>query len=139
MSGLTFKSPFTQHLGIEITQWQENSVSLQVQVKDEFLNAHGAPHGGFLCSILDVATALSGTFCPEPGRVRKALTLSLNTHFLAQASGDQLFISGEVIKSGHKIYYASAEITDSKQQLIATAQAVLKYTKGSESLNGVEE
>jgi len=139
MPELTFQSPFIQHLGIKISHWQENKIKLMVKVEDEFLNSHGVPHGGFLCSLLDVATALSGTFCPDPSRMRKALTLSLNTHFLAQASGDQLFISGEVIKSGHKIYYASAEITDSKQQLIATAQAVLKYTKGSESLNGVEE
>lgn len=134
----TFQSPFIQHLGIKISRWQEDEIKLTVKVEDEFLNSHGVPHGGFLCSLLDVATALSGTFCPDPSRVRKALTLSLNTNFLAPAAGDQLFISGSVVKSGHKIYYASAEITDSTQQTIATAQAVLKYTKGSEGLNGVE-
>lgn len=139
MTGLTFNSPFTQHLGIEITEWQENQVSVQVKVKEEFLNTHGVPHGGFLCSLLDVATALSGTYCPKDDRVRKALTLSLNTHFLSQASGDTLYATGKVIKSGYKIYYANAEISDSHQQVIATAQAVLKYTKGSENPDGVPE
>jgi len=137
MPDLTFQSPFTQHLGIKITEWQENQVKLTVKVEDQFLNSHGVPHGGFLCSLLDVATALSGTFCPNPDKIRKALTLSLNTSFMAQAGSQQLFASGVVVQSGYKIYHASAEITDSHQQIIATAQAVLKYTKGSEGLEGV--
>jgi len=137
MPELMFQSPFTQHLGIQITEWQENQVKLKVKLKDIFLNSHGVPHGGFLCSLLDVATALSGTYCTNPNNIRKALTLSLNTNFMAQASSDELFASGVVIKSGYKIYYSSAEITDSNQQLIATAQAVLKYTKGSEGPEGL--
>ena len=132
-----FPSPFTQHLGIEIVSWQENKVELSATIEDEFVNSHGVPHGGFLCSLLDVGTSLPGIYCPTPGHMRKALTLSLNTNFVGQASSKQLYITGRVIKSGFKIYYSSAEIFDANDQLLATAQAVLKYTKGSETLTGI--
>lgn len=129
--------PFNALLGFKVDEWEEGHTRISVSVKPEHGNSHGIPHGGFLCSLLDVATALPGIYCPHPDRIRRALTLSLNTNFVGQASSKELYAVGKITSGGYKIFHSSAEVFDSNDRLLATGHAILKYRKGCESSDGM--
>lgn len=129
--------PFNKLLGFKVEKWEEGHARIEVEVQPEHGNSHGIPHGGFLCSLLDVATALPGIYCPHPDRIRRALTLSLNTSFVGQASSRHLYAIGKITSAGYKIFHSSAEVFDSNDRLLATGHAMLKYRKGCENLDGM--
>lgn len=133
----TLEPPFNKLLGFVVEEWEDGHARIGVETKPEHSNSHGLPHGGFLCSLLDVATALPGIYCPHPDRIRRALTLSLNTSFVGQASSNYLYAVGKITSAGYKIFHASAEVFDANDRLLATGHAILKYRKGCESIDGM--
>jgi uncharacterized protein (TIGR00369 family) len=121
--------PFNNHLGFVVEQWQENFIKMSAELKPEHLNRSDIPHGGYISALLDAATALSGAYSDDPDDYRKALTLSLNINYLGQAQTNKLYAIGKVTASGRNIYYASAEVFDSLDNLIASGQGVFRYRK----------
>ncbi len=134
---MPLEPPFNKFLGFQVTEWSEGHARVTVDLKPEFTNSHGIPHGGFLCTLLDVASSLPGIYCPHPDRVRRALTLSLNTSFVGVAQTSQLYAIGRITSAGYKIFHSAADVYDSNHTLLATAQAVLKYRSGSEKPDGI--
>ncbi|MFA0812575.1 PaaI family thioesterase [Microbulbifer epialgicus] len=128
--------PFNDHLGVKIDEWQEGHVVISVTAKPEHLNSQGAPHGGFIATLIDIAGSYCGLYCPYPDRRRKALSLSMNTNFTGQAKTNQLTAIGKLTSSGRRIYYSYTEVYDSKGTLIATGQMTMRYRSGSENLEG---
>ena len=126
--------PFNQHLGFEIVEWSQGQTIIMATVNQEHCNHSGSPHGGFISTLLDAASALPGLFCDDPDRIRKALTLSLNINFIGQARGDELKAIGKLTGSGRKIFYSTAEVYDKHQTLVASSQGVFRYRSGSEVL-----
>ena len=120
---------FNNHLGFVVEQWQENFIKMSAELKPEHLNRSDIPHGGYISTLLDAATALSGAYSDDPDDYRKALTLSLNINYLGQAQTNKLYAIGKVTASGRNIYYASAEVFDSLDNLIASGQGVFRYRK----------
>ena len=112
-----------------VEQWQENFIKMSAELKPEHLNRSDIPHGGYISTLLDAATALSGAYSDDPDDYRKALTLSLNINYLGQAQTNKLYAIGKVTASGRNIYYASAEVFDSLDNLIASGQGVFRYRK----------
>ncbi|GAB3098810.1 PaaI family thioesterase [Aestuariicella hydrocarbonica] len=129
--------PFNKLLGFQVTEWKNGHVRIDVDAKPEHNNTHGIPHGGFLCSLLDVACSMPGIYCAKPNRVRRALTLSMNTNFVGQAKSSKLHAIGRIVSAGYKIFHGSAEVYDAEGTLLATAHAVFKYRKGSEDPEGM--
>ena len=127
--------PFNNHLGFVVEQWQENFIKMSAELKPEYLNRSGIPHGGFISALLDAATALSGAYSDDPNDYRKALTLSLNINFLGQAQSNKLYAIGKEMASGRNIYYGSAEVFDSLDNLIASGQGVFRYRKETSDTN----
>ena len=128
--------PFSDHLGFQVLEWENNHVVVSAETRPEYCNNSGIPHGGFISSLIDVATALAGVYCPNPTHIRRALTLSLNIHFMGQAQSRSLRAVGKVTRSGSKIFYATAEVYDSEGTYLASGQAVCRYRSGSEGPEG---
>lgn len=126
--------PFVDHLGIEIDQWQDGEVVIVAEVLDEHCNFSGLPHGGFISTMLDCATALAGVYTDDPVNVRKALTLSLNINFIGQAQTRKLKAIGKMTAGGSRIFYSQAHVEDLNGNLVATAQGVFRYRSGSEAV-----
>lgn len=80
-----FNNGFPALVGLHFLEWQEDRAVLGLQVRQEHLNLGGVIHGGVLATLMDVAGACAGTYCPYPERVRKAVTLSMTTTFTGQA------------------------------------------------------
>ena len=80
-----FDYGFPALLGFEFLEWEEGRAVLGLRVEPRHLNLADRVHGGVLATLLDVAGACAGTWCPYPDRIRKAITLSMTTTFTGQS------------------------------------------------------
>ena len=108
-----FNNGFPALIGLHFLEWEEGRAVLGLQVRQEHLNLGNVIHGGVLATLMDVAGACAGTYCPYPERVRKAVTLSMTTTFTGQA-GEGLI---RAIASASSNWSAGTSIREGALQL----------------------
>jgi hypothetical protein len=65
--------------------------------------------------MIDQAAAFAGLFCPDPARVRRAVTLDLDCRFTGQAAiGTRLSAEGRVVAAGRNVFFARTEVFDAE-------------------------
>ncbi len=128
---------FHKLLGYRQVSWEEDEAVLELDVKPGHLNFGGVIHGGVLTSLLDIALAQAGTYCPFPGRMRKAITLSLTTTFTGQCSSGRILVNGRKRAGGTRIFNSTGEVHDEKGNLLAIAEGTFRIRSGSEKPEGV--
>lgn len=128
---------FHSLLGYRQLSWEENEAVIVLELAPHHLNLGGVIHGGVLTSLLDIALAQAGTYCPHPGRMRKAITLSLTTTFTGQCSGGTIRVTGRKRAGGTRIFNSSGEVHDDQGNLLAIAEGTFRIRSGSEAPEGV--
>lgn len=128
---------FHQVLGYRQVSWVEGEAVIELDVQACHLNMAGVLHGGVITALLDVVLAEAGTYCPYPGRVRKAITLVLNTTFTGQCSGGAIRAIGKRRAGGARIFNSSGEVRDQNDRLLAIGEATFRLRSGSEHPQGV--
>lgn len=128
---------FQELMGYRLTDWREDLAILELALGERHLNRSGVIHGGVLMSLLDTACGYAGCFCPEPGRVRRAMTLSLTANFVAQVKGGILTAVGRKRPGGGRIFFCDGEISDEGHTVVAVGVATFRYRQGSEHMSGV--
>lgn len=130
-------SGFNDLIGFTIDEWREDYVCLGLVIEDRHRNRSGTVHGGVLAALLDAAGGFAGCFCTVDGNVRKAMTLSLATNFTGQARDGRIHVIATRKAGGRKIFFIQADVFDSEENLLATAQGTYRYRSGSESPEGL--
>lgn len=121
---------YNDWLGYKIEEWRLGFIKILLPLRPNHLNALAIPHGGILCSLLDIAAGLSGIFQAEslPNKNRRALTIALTSQFICQApSTGTLNVIGQQLGGGKRIFFASAQIFDQEQQLVAKGDGTFRY------------
>ena len=91
-----------------------------------------------LATLIDTACGYSGIYCAEPGRVRRAVTLSLHSQFLGAAElGARLTATGRRTGGGRRTFFSHTEVHDQEGRLIGLGNCVHQYRRGSEDPKGV--
>lgn len=127
---------FHEVLGYRQAAWEEGRAELVLQVRPHHLNLSGVIHGGVLSTLLDVVCAQAGLYCPYPGRIRRALTLSLTTSFTGQARGGQIRAIGILRSQGRRIFASRGEVLDEEGNLLAMGEGTFRYRNGGERSDG---
>lgn len=128
---------FHSLLGYRQALWVEDKAVIELDIQPQHLNLAGVIHGGVLTSLLDIALAEAGTYCPYPGRMRKAVTLSLTTTFTGQCSGGVIQVTGIKRAGGSRIFNSTGEVRDQNGNLLAIAEGTFRLRSGSESPEGL--
>lgn len=123
---------FQELLGVRVVDWEPDQVVLELTVGPHHLNRSGIVHGGVLCTLLDVALSFSGLHCEAPDQLRKAMTLSLSTTFVAPAKGAALRTIGRLEGGGRSTFMASGKVFDSQGNLVAMGEGSFRRRRGSE-------
>ena len=123
-------------IGYRITVWRQDYAELELDIEPKHRNRSGRVHGGIFATIIDTVAGHAGCFCPYPGRVRKAVTLSLTTNYLAQSDGARLIATARRTGGGRAIFYTDAEVRDEEGTLLATGTATFRYRSGSRTPEG---
>lgn len=98
---------------------EDGRAVLELDLHPYHLNVGGVLHGGVISSLLDIACAQAGLYCPYPGRIRKAVTLSLTTTFTGHANGGLIQVVGTLRSRGRRIFNSSGEAFDADGGLLA--------------------
>lgn len=125
---------YNDWLGHKIEEWRIGFIKISLSLRPNHLNALNIPHGGVLCSLMDISAGLSGLLAPEntQNNKRRALTISLTSQFIRQApSTGVLTAIGQQLGGGKRLFFASAEIFDQQQQLIAKGDGTFRYLDAS--------
>lgn len=128
---------FHSLLGYRQASWEESEAVIELELAAHHLNLGGVIHGGVLTSLLDIAMAEAGTYCPYPGRMRKAITLSLTTTFTGQCSAGTIRVTGRKRAGGTRIFNSTGEVHDDQGNLLAIAEGTFRIRSGSEKPEGV--
>jgi uncharacterized protein (TIGR00369 family) len=131
--------PFNSYLGIEIVSRENGRAEAALELAPHHLNRRGVAHGGVIGSLLDsaIGAAVISSMPPEWW----CATTTLSTQFHDGARSGRLTASGQVLRRGGRIAFASGEVRDERGRLIATAhgswhlwdrkpQAALAPTRG---------
>lgn len=130
-------SPFNHLLGFKLVEWREDYAVLELAIEPKHLNRSGVLHGGVLATLIDAVSGFAGCYCAVPGRVRRALTLSVTTSFAGQAKSGTVRAVGRKRAGGRSVFFATVEVVDAQNQIIALGDATCRYRSGSENPEGV--
>ena len=129
-------SGIQRHLGFRITEWRDEHAVIELEVGPHLLNRSGVVHGGIIALLIDAVCGHAACYCPYPGRIRTAATLSVTTSYIAAARRGPLRAVGRLRGGGRKIFIASAEVFDADDKLVAVGECTCKYEQGSEMPEG---
>ena len=115
------------YLGFRLIDWREGFAQIAVDLQDQHKNRQGGLHGGVTSSLIDAATGFCGVYEADTEKRRGNVTVSLNVNFVGRAKGTTLTCTAKLIRAGRRIYFASAEVHDEHDNLVASAEAVYAY------------
>ena len=118
---------FRKLIGLKTVVLEVGHSVIELNVSSEHLNSQGSLHGGLVATLIDHAGGIAGCLCKETGRMRKAVTLSLTTSFLAPVSSGKITATGRKRPGGRRIFVSTIEITDESGKLIAIGEATYRY------------
>ena len=117
----TRSNNFWRMLGIEALAAGEGWVRLRLPLRDELLNAAGAPlHGGVVAALIDAAVggALATLHEAAAGGTGQA-TLDANVSYIGAVREGAAIVEGRILKRGGTIAFGEAEVRDESGALAA--------------------
>lgn len=128
-SSLTPRSGYQQLMGYRLVDWSEGRAVAELIVGPHHLNISGVLHGGVLMSLIDTVCGYAGCFGAEPGRGRRAVTLSLTTSFMVPVTKGVLKAVGRARFQGRRTFFGDAEVFDGNGDLVAIGQGTFQYRR----------
>lgn len=128
---------FRALVGYRTQAWREGYGEIALDIRDDHMNSLGIVHGGVYAALLDAAFGQAACWCAVEGNVRSAVTVSLNTVFLATIRTGRLVGYGRVEHVEGRMATLTGEIVADDGTLCATGQAAFLYMPGSEHRDGV--
>jgi uncharacterized protein (TIGR00369 family) len=130
-------SPYTDHLGFVLLEWQENLARIALDLQPFHLNRNGIAHGGVILSLIDDTAGAAGNWCSVPGNVRLSVTVDLSVSFVARAAAGRLVATGRVIGGGRSMFFVRTAVHDEAGTLVGIGQSTHRRRRGSETTEGV--
>ena len=120
---------FMGSLGAKLVSWGPKHATIELNVTNVHLNAMDIVHGGVIAALIDTAGAHAGILCEETGRIKKAMTISVNVNLVGNISTGRLIASARLRKSGKTIFLAACDVSDEEGNLLATGEVIGRYGK----------
>ncbi|HVL64160.1 MAG TPA: PaaI family thioesterase [Actinomycetota bacterium] len=112
--------PVNRHLGFRIEGRDGDEVVFSWLVPEEYCNSAGGLQGGMLAAFADAV--LGGACALELPPERYPALAEMKVSLLRPVSaGTKLTGRGRVIKSGRRVLFAEADVTDDRGRLVARA------------------
>ena len=118
-------NPFAVALGTQLEQVDatEGRVALRFNPGPLFIQGAGVLQGGAITAMLDFAMAFATLAQIQDGQ--SCASICLTTSFLRPATAGRLKAVGQVTKRGRQIVFASAELFNESDVLVASATSTL--------------
>ena len=103
-----FTKGLNGRLGFDLAEWREGFARVTVDLDERHENRQGGIHGGVTAALIDAATGFCGIYEPDPDKRRGNVTVSLTVNYTGRPKSTRLTCTAEVLRSGRRIYFASA-------------------------------
>lgn len=113
------KIPFNRLLGIEVSRFHADGVTLRCQIRKELLNSHGAVHGGVTASLADVAVGVA-VHC-HSAVPRPISTVELKVNYLLPVKEGALYARARLLRVGSTLCVGRVDLTDRRSKTVGTA------------------
>jgi len=111
--------PFNNILGVDISRFHADGVTLRCRIRKELLNSHGALHGGVTASLADVAVGVAIHRHCEGTRPISTVELKVN-YFLPVREGT-LFARARLLRVGSTLCVGQVDLTNGRGMAVGTA------------------
>ena len=113
------KIPFNRLLGIEVSRFHADGVTLRCQIRKELLNSHGAVHGGVTASLADVAVGVA--IQSHSAVTRPISTVELKLNYLLPVKEGTLYARARLLRVGSTLCVGRVDLTDGRSKAVGTA------------------
>jgi acyl-CoA thioesterase len=117
--------PFNVLLGIEVSRFHSDGVTLRCNIRRELLNGHGSVHGGVTASLADVAVAVA--IHRHCAGMRPISTVELKVNYFLPVKEGTLFARARLLRVGSTLSVGRVDLTDSQKKAIGTAIATYMF------------
>jgi uncharacterized protein (TIGR00369 family) len=125
---------FSQIVDYRLLVWRPDHAEVVLEIGPKHLNRSGVLHGGVVATLIDTACGYAGVHAIEPGKIRRAVTLSMTVSFVAQVGlGAVLTARARRTGGGRNIFFSRCEVADGDARLIATGEGTYRYRQGGET------
>ena len=90
---------FANNFNIVLDDLTEESIKMHMELKEEYNNFYGRPHGGAIYALADAAFSIIGN---NSNNISVALDCTIHYHFSPNA-GEILYVEGKLISQTRKI------------------------------------
>lgn len=124
MTSLETLGGFVGRLGLRLAESDEDRVVIRWPVRAELLQPDGTVHRGVLCTVVETAASTAATsWLGDAGR---AVPVSMQMDFVADARDGELTATARPIHRGRSQQLWTVEITDQKARLVGRGQVRLQ-------------
>jgi uncharacterized protein (TIGR00369 family) len=127
-------SPYPSLLSMQLVDIGVGFAEIEIAVERKHMQLLGVVHGGVLASLIDTVAFWAVYFGIQRSD-QWYTSVDLKVNFLAPAVSGKLVARGKQIKVGKKICYASAEILDSKDKILAHGSSTMMILPHKEKLD----
>lgn len=113
--------PIAKLMDFSIEEVGEGRVVFGCVPDESHYNPIGMVHGGLVCTLADTVLGCSVHSLLEAGVVYTSIDLNVSYLRPVYADGSKLRAIGTVTKMGRRVAFATAEILDAKDRVVATA------------------
>lgn len=109
------KSPYLQHLGIEIVKFEEGDVEIKLKVESHLLNRNEVVHGGVYASVMDLIQKMHLRSVIKTNCHASSSTI----HFTAPLKNGTIYAKASIISKGYKTAFVDGFLTDESGKLVS--------------------
>ncbi|MGO2024468.1 MULTISPECIES: PaaI family thioesterase [Brevibacterium] len=117
--------PIGAHMGMEIAEVGEGTVTFGCQPDESHYNPIGMVHGGLVCTLLDSVLGCAVHTTLPKGTGYTSIEIKVNYLRPVSENSGPLIATGRVTKSGRRVAFAEGEVVDNKGKTVATASGSL--------------
>lgn len=118
-------APIGSHMGMEITEVGEGTVTFSCHPDESHYNPIGMVHGGLVCTLLDSVLGCAAHTTLPKGTGYTSIELKVNYLRPVTADSGPLVATGRVVKPGRRVIFSEGEVVDNKGKTVATASGSL--------------
>jgi uncharacterized protein (TIGR00369 family) len=129
------RSAFHAWAGIRLLRVSAGQVRIELDTAQHHRNLLGLVHGGMIATLADTAMGLAMRTKLEPGTTQ--VTATLHVTYLRPGRAGKIECIGRVVKVGHTMGAAEADVLDEKDRLLARGEATFIVLRGRPEREGV--
>lgn len=123
------KNTLAAQIGLEFTDFSDDSLSAKMPVDYRTVQPMGILHGGASAALAETLGSVAAWLTIDDHQSQAAVGLNINTDHLRQVSSGFVRAIATPIKLGHKIQLWKIEIFNEKNQLISLSKLTMMIIK----------